>query len=42
MSNVIEKGSNFTDIFGDVIALLIFFALFLVLNLVSMRRYRQV
>lgn len=42
MSNVIEKGSTFTDIFGDVIALLIFFALFLVLNLVSMRRYRQV
>lgn len=42
MSAVIEKGAAFSAISGDVSILLLFFAVFLGLNLLAMRRYRQV
>ncbi|ERL64073.1 ABC transporter permease [Schleiferilactobacillus shenzhenensis] len=42
MSAVIEKGAAFSAIAGDVGILLLFFAVFLGLNLLAMRRYRQV
>lgn len=42
MSNVIEKGANFMNIGFDLTILLGFAVLFLMLNMVTMRRYRQV
>lgn len=42
MSSVIEKGASFVDIAPNLGILLLFAGLFLVLNIVTMRRYRQV
>lgn len=42
MSNVIEKGSNFMKILPNISILVGFAAIFLILNIFSMRRYRQV
>ncbi|AEV95847.1 ABC transporter permease [Pediococcus claussenii] len=42
MSNVIEKGYTIGQIAPDLLALVIFAAIFLILNLTFMRRYRQV
>ncbi len=42
MSDVVTKGFNITQIWPNILALLLFAALFLVLNLNAMRRYREV
>lgn len=42
MSDVITKGFNITQIWPNILALLLFAALFLVLNLNAMRKYREV
>ncbi|KRM31865.1 multidrug ABC superfamily ATP binding cassette transporter, permease protein [Agrilactobacillus composti DSM 18527 = JCM 14202] len=42
MSNVIQKGANFMNIGFDLTILVGFAVLFLMLNMVTMRRYRQV
>ncbi|QEA31711.1 ABC transporter permease [Secundilactobacillus malefermentans] len=42
MSDVITKGAGFFDIWGDLLVLVGFAALFLILNLLTMRKYRQV
>lgn len=42
MSDIVTKGFNITQIWPNILALLLFAALFLVLNLNAMRRYREV
>lgn len=42
MSDVITKGAGFFDIWGDLLVLVGFAALFLILNLLTMRKYREV
>lgn len=42
MSDVVTKGFNITQIWPNILALLLFATLFLVLNLNAMRRYREV
>lgn len=42
ISDVVTKGFNITQIWPNILALLLFAALFLVLNLNAMRRYREV
>lgn len=42
MSNVIEQGYGLTQIIPNLLALVIFLVFFLLLNLLAMRRYREV
>lgn len=42
MSDVVAKGFSITQIWPNLLALLLFATLFLALNLNAMRRYREV